>query len=153
MDNTIIVAIVAAISALVSGVVGSIVTLNLARQRNRIEQPKIDADSVLAHAQAADSRSEAASEIQSAALALLQPYKEEVERLRVEVSSLRAEVSSLRVELQEVKGERDIVIGGAHQLYHQVISMGGKPVYRPPERRGQACDLCAPDAEQPSSPA
>lgn len=143
MDSIIVVAIVAALSSLVSSVLTQVVN----RQRNRIEKFKIDAESILAQAQAVDSRSEAASEIQAAAVALLQPYKEEVDRLRIEVSSLRSEVAVLRIELQDVKSERDIVIGGAHQLYHQVLSMGGQPVYRPPERRERACDLCGPTSE------
>lgn len=143
MESIIVVALVGFASSLI----GSLLTWIATRQRNRIEKPKFDAESILAQAQAADSRSEAASEIQVAALALLQPYKEEVERLRIDVVSLRAEVAVLRIELQEVKSERDIVIGGAHQLYHQVLSMGGQPVYRPPERRERTCDLCSPELE------
>lgn len=121
-------AVLTALIGLLSGIGGALITLVIARQRNRIEQPKIKADAGLSNAQAAD-------QIGEAALALLQPYKDEVATLRAEVNNLRVELDDLRSELSELVCEREIIVSGAHQLYHQVVSLGGLPVYRPPDRR------------------
>jgi len=69
LSENIIIAIVAAVS---SGM-GALLTMIATRQRNRMDRPKIEAEAALSRALATDSRSEAAAEIQVAALALLQP--------------------------------------------------------------------------------
>lgn len=140
-------AVLTALIGLFSGIGGALITLVIARQRNRIEQPKLQADARLAGAQAAD-------QIGEAALALLQPYKlevetlrkdltlmqsykSEVETLRSEVRILRGEIDDLRAELSELVCEREVIVSGAHQLYHQIVSMGATPIYKPPDRRGE----------------
>jgi len=119
-----------AIIALIGGVIGAVTTLAVASHRNKLEMPKILAESGLSRAQAAD-------QIGDAAMALLKPYKDEVDSLRKEVRTLRDEIETLRSELSELVCERNVIISGAHQLYHQIISMGGAPVYRPPDRRDE----------------
>ena len=76
--------------------------------------------------------------ISEAAVSLLKPYQEEVSKLRDEVAALKCEVEKLTQTVERTVEEIDRVTAGAHLLHHQVVSMGGQPLYSPPERRDHA---------------
>lgn len=120
--------IITALIGLAAGLIGTAGTLIAANHRAKIEHPKILADAGLAKAQTAD-------QVSDAALALLEPYKKEVVKLRREVEELRSQIEQMHRDLIGMRNERDAITSGAYQLYHQVQSLGGSPVWHPPERR------------------
>ena len=78
--------------------------------------------------------------LQESALALIKPYREELERLRGEVAkdsgrieSLETEIDGLRKKLDLVIQERNAIWNGAKVLHYQVKCIGVDPMYTPPE--------------------
>lgn len=106
--------------------------------------------------QAAEAKKENASadsEMVKSALVLIEPLKtqlkeeltvkaqmrEEIDTLKTQMITLMADyemrIDGLEKKLQKLADILDEILGGAHKLNHQVKSMGGVPVYDPPERR------------------
>jgi uncharacterized protein YicC (UPF0701 family) len=78
--------------------------------------------------------------LQDNALALIKPYREELDRLQSDVAKaskkiedLECEVIGLRNKLDLVIQERNAIWNGAKVLHFQVKSVGVEPVYTPPE--------------------
>lgn len=65
---------------------------------------------------------DAAKELTAAAIGLIRPYIERMKELEVEMSKRDRIVDSFWG-----------ILEGSWKLYHQVISLGGVPVYTPPE--------------------
>jgi predicted nuclease with TOPRIM domain len=86
------------------------------------------------------SDAEAGQVLQETALALIKPYREELERLNGEVAkslarikNLEGDVVNLRNKLDLVIQERNAIWNGAKVLHFQVKNIGAEPVYTPPE--------------------
>ena len=86
------------------------------------------------------SDAEAGQVLQETALALIKPYREELDRLHCEfaksnkrIGDLEGEVVGLRTKLDLVIQERNAIWNGAKVLHFQVKSVGVEPVYTPPE--------------------
>ena len=74
---------------------------------------------------------DAATEINNAAIALIKPYRERI-------AELEKRVNALEIELEAQKSINEFyeeIYRGAKRLHSQVKSLGGDPVYNPPERR------------------
>lgn len=87
---------------------------------------------------------DAGDKISDAALQLLEPMKVRINELeaareheRTRMSELERRVTELECELREERIAKAEIIGGANRLVHQVESMGGNPVYRPPRGTGE----------------
>ena len=76
--------------------------------------------------------------VSEAAMHLLVPYREEVKNLRIEVEALKRRVNELTESISKTVNEIDCITAGAHLLHHQLMAVGIKPFYDPPERRNEA---------------
>lgn len=74
---------------------------------------------------------DAATEINNAAIALIKPYRERIAELEKRVNALEVELDAQRSTIDFYEE----IHRGARRLHSQVKSLGGDPVYNPPERR------------------
>lgn len=87
--------------------------------KGRVEAKKADA--------------EAGQVLQETALALIKPYRDELDRLNMRIKNLEGDVVILRNKLDLVIQERNAIWNGAKVLHFQVKNIGAEPVYTPPE--------------------
>ncbi len=80
--------------------------------------------------------------ISEAALALVEPLKKRVDELeaarerdKARIVEHERRITELECELREERSQKLDLLDGAHKLVHQVESLGGMPVYKPPEKK------------------
>lgn len=132
MSEGLAVALIGLVGVVFGSMIGSVTTFVMTVQRNKMEKPKLQGEAKKVEV-------DAAAQIQQSALDLIQPYRDEVTRLKTQVDELQTELTQVRTELDQVKEtlgktktERDDLLEGARRLYYQVVSLRSIPVYVPP---------------------
>jgi uncharacterized protein HemX len=84
------------------------------------------------------------AKVSEAALALLKPMQERIAELekshekdKLRLAEHERRIGELECELREERATKADVVTGAQRLFHQVESLGGIPVYRPPVKPGE----------------
>lgn len=88
----------------------------------------------LAYRQTRKDVSEEGREIAKTALTLIQPYKDRVSELEQKLKIVEPKLEALEAAIKTITEKYNIVLDGAHRLYHQVESLNGHPVWKPPEK-------------------
>lgn len=79
--------------------------------------------------------SSSADQITQAALSLVEPLKRQLNELSVQAKTQAERIEVLEQQVKHLSNFADDLLSGAHRLVMQVRSLGGHPVYIPPERR------------------
>lgn len=82
--------------------------------------------------------------ITDAALQLLEPLQKRIDELeqarerdKARMTEMDRRITELECELRDERSEKFDVLNGANKLVHQVVSLGGVPVYHPPTKPGK----------------
>lgn len=86
-------------------------------------------------AEARQAENNAADLVTKAALSLVEPLRRQLDGLSAQSVEQAARIAALEKQVQSLERFADDLLSGSHRLVMQVRSLGGHPVYIPPERR------------------